>query len=153
MLKVNIHLHLKCKKLLSIQYFTYVEKSWPILTVSRSSFLRESLPHHFLCQVMRSDGVHGCESASEISTLLGSDGGHCCENASVKPQQEQQQRGMANGDAHGEEKVNGDAHGEEKVNVAGNDEEKVNVDGNDEEKVNGGGHSDHDDRSDHDDHS
>merc|ERR1719201_390366 len=137
MLKVNIHLHLKCKKLLSIQYLTHVGKSWSILTVNRSSFLRESLPHHFLCQVMRSDGVHGCESASEILTLLGSDGGHCCESASVKPQQEQQQRGTANGDAHGEEKVSGDAHGEE----------KVNVDGNDEEKVSGGGHSDHDDHS------
>ena len=88
---------------------------------------------------MRSDGVHGCESASEILTLLGSDGGHCCESASVQTQQEQ---GTANGDAHDGEKVSGGDAGE-----------NANVDGNDEEKVNGGGHSDHDDRSDHDDHS
>ena len=95
-----------------------------------------------LCQLMRSDGVHGCESASEILTLLGSDGGHCCESASVQTQQEQQQQGTANGDAHDGEKVSGGDAGE-----------NANVDGNDEEKVNGGGHSDHDDRSDHDDHS
>jgi len=149
MLKVNIHLHLKCKKLLSIQYLTHVGKSWSILTVNRSSFLRESLPHHFLCQVMRSDGVHGCESASEISTLLGSDGGHCCESASetlLEQQQEQQQRGTANGDGH--DLKSGDAHGEEKVNGGDAGENaNANVDDNDEEKVNGGGHSDHDDHS------
>ena len=100
----------------------------------------------------QSDGVHGCESASETLTLLGSDGGHycesetltllgsdgghCCESASVKTQQGQQQQGTASGDAHDEEKVNGGDAGE-----------NANGDGNDEEKVNGGGHSDHDDHS------
>ena len=68
----------------------------------------------------------------------------------MKPQQEQQQRGTANGDGHGLK--SGDAHDEGKVN-GGDAGENANVDGNDEEKVNGGGHSDHDDRSDHDDHS